>query len=115
MKIEDMVSSVKDTASVRRVFGDPIERDGVVVIPVATIGGGLGVGRGHDKAGQEGEGGGFGVGAKPSGVYEIRDGRVRWVPAIDVNRLLAIAGTVLVTYYLSTMRAAKFRSKAAQE
>jgi len=114
MKVEEMIASVKDTASVRRVFADPIERDGVVIVPVAAIGGGLGVGHGHDKAGQEGEGGGFGVGAKPAGVYELRDGRVRWIPAVDVNRLLALVGGVLVAFVVSRVRVAKFKAFARQ-
>jgi hypothetical protein len=33
-------------------------------------------------------GGGFGVSARPIGAYVIRDGEVRWRPAVDVNRLM---------------------------
>ncbi|MDR6321715.1 hypothetical protein [Actinoplanes couchii] len=35
-----------DSATVERVFGTPIERDGVTVVPVAIIGGGAGSGAG---------------------------------------------------------------------
>jgi uncharacterized spore protein YtfJ len=91
MKLDELVASAKDALTVSRVFGDPIERDGVTTIPVATVAGGAGGGGGHDAEGQEGEGGGFGVSAKPAGVYVISDGDVRWRPAIDVNRLAAYA------------------------
>jgi uncharacterized spore protein YtfJ len=43
----------------------------------------------------EGGGGGFGVRAKPAGVYVVREGSVQWQPAIDVNRL-ALGGQILV-------------------
>ena len=33
--IQDMMKSWKDTYTVRRVFGEPVEKDDVTVIPVA--------------------------------------------------------------------------------
>jgi hypothetical protein len=41
---------------------------------------------------------------KPTGVYELRDGRVRWVPAVDVNRVPAIAGAVVVAFLFARGR-----------
>ncbi len=41
----------QDTYSVRRVFGEPVDKGGVVVIPVAQIGGGEGVDRAGEDAG----------------------------------------------------------------
>ena len=43
----------------------------------------------------EGSGGGFGGVAWPLGVYVVRDGTVRWVPAIDVTRLVLSAGALV--------------------
>ena len=59
----------------RRVFAEPYERNGTTVIAAAKVRGGGGGGGGHDKDAQEGEGGGFGLAARPAGAYVIRDGR----------------------------------------
>ena len=73
------------------VFGTPVERDGVTVIPVATIRFGLGGGGGSDPGkGQEGEGGGGGGTASAAGYIELRDGRSRFVPAVHPARMLLL-------------------------
>ena len=87
---------------VERVFGSPVEREGVTVIPVAkmrTGGGGGGGGGGDDHAGGSGEGGGFGVIGKPVGVYVLKDGRVDWQPAIDVNQIVSGAFLTASVYF----------------
>lgn len=94
MKLDELVSQARETITVRRVFADPYEKNGVTVIPAARVAGGVGGGGGHDDHGQEGEGGGLGVNAKPTGVYVIKEGQVRWVPAVDVNRLFTVLGVV---------------------
>lgn len=68
----------------RRVFGDPIEVGGVTVIPVARVGGGGGGGSSPNDQG----GVGFGLNARPAGVYVVRDGTAVWRPAVDVNRIV---------------------------
>ncbi len=88
----DQVRGSRDALSVRRVFGDPYELDGVTVIPVARViggaGGGGGTGEGPDGKGTgSGSGTGFGLSARGIGVYEVRDGKVEWKPAIDVTSL----------------------------
>jgi uncharacterized spore protein YtfJ len=99
------LDDLRRAVGVGRVFGEPVERDGVVVIPAATvIGGGGGgesdggppeTGKGSDKsqasAARAGSGMGFGLIAWPSGAIEIRDGHAKWRPAMDVNRLLIAA------------------------
>jgi uncharacterized spore protein YtfJ len=79
-----------------RVFGEPIERDGVTVVPVAVIHGGGGAGAGSgttddggDRPEGEGSGGGFGFSGRPAGVYVIRDGDAHWRPALDINKIIA--------------------------
>ena len=42
--INGMMQSWQDTFAVRKVFGEPVEKDGMVVIPVATVSGGGGGG-----------------------------------------------------------------------
>lgn len=79
------------------VFGSPVERDGVTVIPVATarFGFGGGAGRDPDKR-QEGEGAGVGGAMTPAGYIEIMDGRSRFVPVVHPERMVAmmIAGAL---------------------
>lgn len=95
--IMDSIRGVRDSLSVRRVFGDPYELDGVMIIPVARVAGGAGGGSGEGSRGEEagsGFGSGLGLGVHPVGIYEIREGKVEWKPTIDVNRL-AKGGQVL--------------------
>ncbi|AXK85361.1 sporulation protein [Nocardia farcinica] len=105
MKVEDILAAAKDTMTVRRVYAEPVERDGTIVIAAAVVSGGGGAGAGV-KDGEEGSGGGFGLNAKPAGAYVIRDGRVSWRPAVDVNRLIAVAGAVVITGMLVGARIA---------
>lgn len=112
MKLDEMITSVRDTVSVRRVFAEPIERDGALLVPAATVSGGGGGGHGHDKNGEEGEGGGFGIGARPAGAYVFKDGDVRWAPAVDVNRIVATIGAVLIAFLVTRARIVKVRAKA---
>src|SRR5512132_2283596 len=66
------------------VFGEPVERDGATVVPVARVRGGGGLG-GDDT---DNGGGGFGISARVTGAFVIRNGEVSWVPAVDVNRIV---------------------------
>ena len=74
--------------TVRRVYGEPYERNGVTVIPAASVMGGVGGGSGDQPDGTTGGGGGFGVKARPVGAYVIRGEQVDWEPALDLNRVI---------------------------
>jgi len=52
--VKAMLERFRDTVTVKRVYGDPIERDGVMVIPAANVRGGWG-GGGGGAAGRAGE------------------------------------------------------------
>jgi uncharacterized spore protein YtfJ len=114
VKVDELLSSARDALTVRRVYGEPYERDGVTVIPAAAVGGGGGGGGGHDASGQEGEGGGFGLSAKPAGVYVVTDGKVRWQPAVDVNRLVATLAAAIVAVAFAQVRLARVRAGGAR-
>lgn len=89
MDFQKTISKAQDMMTVKRVYGEPHERDGVVVIPAAEIRGGGGGGGGQDpKGGGSGSGGGFGLSARPVGAYVIDGHDVRWKPAIDVSRIV---------------------------
>ena len=112
MKIEDLVSTAGNAITVKRVFGEPYEHGGVVIIPAASVAGGVGGGGGQDQNGQSGEGGGMGMGARPAGAYIVKEGRVSWRPAVDVNRLIATLGLVAIVYLTTRARIQKTRAKA---
>ena len=42
MDAQQILDQANDAITVRRVFGEPIERDGVTVVPVAVVFGGGG-------------------------------------------------------------------------
>jgi hypothetical protein len=78
-------------------FAAPYERDGVTVIAAAVVTCLVGGGGGRDEQGGQGGGAGLVLSARPVGAYVVRDGVVRWRPALDVNRLvLAVAALGLV-------------------
>ncbi|MGH2920649.1 MAG: hypothetical protein ACRDKU_01080 [Gaiellaceae bacterium] len=80
----------------RRIYGDPVETDGVTVVPAATVFGGTGGG-----GDAEGNGGaGFGLAGRPAGAWVIREGEVEWKAAIDVNRLAVFAFLLGVAFAL---------------
>ena len=101
MKFDEFIASAQDAITVRKVFGEPFEKDGLTFIPAARVMGGSGGGTGQDDQGQQGEGGGFGLNARPAGAYVIRDGQVRWQPAVDPNTAIVAGAAVLVATILA--------------
>jgi uncharacterized spore protein YtfJ len=115
MNATKILEEAGNALAVKRVFGEPIERDGVTIVPVARVRGGAGGGEGTGPGTPEGEqgqtpggwGGGWGAHASPSGVYVIKEGNVAWQPAVDVNRIVLggqIAFVVAVLVLRSILR-----------
>jgi hypothetical protein len=114
---QETFRSLRDAVSVRQVFGEPVERDGVTVIPAATVIGGGGGGGGNKKSGGETSGEGDGDGGEPttgtgmgfamvgwaSGAFEVREGRVDWRPTLDVTRIVLAAEGVALVLGLATL------------
>ena len=100
MQVEEVLAQARDSMTVQRVFGDPIERDGVTVIPVANVMGGAGGGSGDSPEQGSGGGVGYGVRATPAGVYVIRDGTVDWQPAVDMGRVILVGQLVAIVALL---------------
>lgn len=99
MNTDEMLAGARDVMTVKRVYGDPIETDGVTIIPAANVRGGGGGGGDTEGNG----GGGFGVTARPVGAYVVRGGEVAWEPALDVTRV-ATLGMVTAIVALLVLR-----------
>jgi uncharacterized spore protein YtfJ len=113
VEVQDVIAQARDAITVKRVFGEPYEKDGVTVIPAAKVQGGAGGGGGEDPEGQaKGSGSGFGVSARPVGAFVIRGGEMTWRPALDLNRVI-LGGQVVAVVLLLTIRSIlKRRAKA---
>ena len=105
-----LTDHLRDSASVRTVFGEPISAEGRTVIPVARVAYGFGGGGGRgtetpsgsngpangedesDDRESHGEGGGGGGGmfAGPAGVVEISASGTRFIPNPEPRRLAAV-------------------------
>lgn len=101
--IERMAERLGGHASVRAVYADPVERDGVTVIPVAKVRWGFGGGGGEGQEGG-GSGGGGGITATPIGYIEIRNGVAEFRPIRDtVAELVAILPLVVAGGFAAAM------------
>ncbi len=99
MNFLELLDRVRNGVSAGRAFGPVIERDDCAIIPVAFVAGGGGGGSGPDEGAEArppgGSGGGFGGVTWPLGVYVVRNGDVKWVPAVDPVRMVAAVGTAV--------------------
>lgn len=83
----------------RTIFGEPVERDGITVVPVASARFGLGGGSGSDPSkAQEGSGAGAAGTLTPAGYIELKDGASRFVPVVQPARMMLgmLAGIAVV-------------------
>ena len=108
--IEGVKSALSDRLSAQTAYGEPVEVNGVTVIPVARIMLGFGAGGGvgeakHSGNGEEappptGGGGGGGGVVQPLGFIEVSSTGARWVPleppiAEVALRALSLAAIIL--------------------
>lgn len=125
MDVQEVMNQARDALTVKRVFGEPYVRNGLTIIPVARVMGGGGGGEGRmaatppgveEKAAPTGSGfgGGFGVAAAPAGVYVVDEADVRWVAALDVNRIVVGAQVVAIVFLLVIRSIARARAKATK-
>ena len=84
--LERLAEKLGSKASVSAVFGEPVARAGITIIPVARVGFGFGGGLGRGGRQSEiaqGGGGGGGASAAPVGYIEIKDGNAVFKPIRD--------------------------------
>jgi uncharacterized spore protein YtfJ len=103
MTAAGILEQARDTITVKRVFGEAYVSEGCLVVPVAAVRGGGGGRDGTDSAGNGGSGGGFGVSARPVGVYRIRGDEVAWLPAFDLTPV-ALLGEIVGLVALLVLR-----------
>ena len=101
--IGTMAEKLGAVAKAATVFGEPVERDGVTVIPVAKARWGFGGGAGQ-RGDEDGAGGGGGVQVTPVGFIEIKDHEANFRPIRTVSLPWIIAGGVLSLFLLSTLK-----------
>ena len=82
--IDELLRGAQDAIAAKRVYGEPVEREGVTVIPAAAVRGGGGGGGDDSNNG----GAGFGLTARPVGAYVISGESVEWQPAVDLQRVM---------------------------
>jgi uncharacterized spore protein YtfJ len=99
MNVDQMVKGAQDVLAVSRVYGEPIAKNGVTLIPAAEVSGAGG--GGSDEANNGG--GGFGVSARPVGIWVIRGDDVEWEPAVDATKV-AMRGMLVAIVFLFVLR-----------
>jgi uncharacterized spore protein YtfJ len=110
--VRETIEQARDVMTVRRVYGEPYEKNGVTVIPAARVQGGAGGGSGEGPGGTgSGGGSGFGVNAKPVGAFVVKGDDVVWRPAVDVNRVILGAQIVAILALLVARSVVKTRAK----
>jgi uncharacterized spore protein YtfJ len=110
--LQRLGETLGSTATVKSVFGEPIQANGKTVVPVAKVaygfGGGFGAGKHGKEADRQGEGGGGGgaVRAFPAGVLEITESSTRFIPFTDLQLLAGVfaAGALLGGLILARRR-----------
>jgi uncharacterized spore protein YtfJ len=101
--LERIGQTIGGRANVSAVFGEPVQREGATVIPVAKARFGFGGGGGSgEREGNEGSGGGGGGGASitPVGYIELRESGAefkRISTSMDLLPLVTSASIVALT------------------
>jgi uncharacterized spore protein YtfJ len=122
----EVMEQASSSIGAKRVYGEPYEKNGVTIIPAARIMGGVGGGEGEaspaaDRTGEDsfarrpsGVGGGYGLSGRPAGAFVVQGDDVKWIPAIDVNRLMFGFQVVMVVFFLTIRSISRARAKAAK-
>jgi len=114
------IDKARDVLTVKRVFGDPYEKNGVTMIPAARVQGAAGGGKGEgtDMEGGgagSGSGSGFGMNARPAGAFVIKGDDVQWRPAVDVNKIIIGAQLIALAAILLARTVVKSRASHRHE
>jgi uncharacterized spore protein YtfJ len=110
-----ILEQVKELVGGTTVYDAPYEKDGMTIIAASRVMGGGGGGEMGDEAGGtggSGAGGGVGLDARPAGAFVIQGDDVKWIPAVDVNRIILGAQLVAIIALLTWRSVAKAKARA---
>lgn len=114
MDVEQILEKARSALGADRVYGEPIERDGVIVIPAAKVAGGGG--GGGDESDTGGGGGGFGVSARPVGAFVIEPGgNVRWKGVFDLNKVIIGGQIVGMAFFMFAWLTERSKARSAMK
>lgn len=111
--VERIAENLGGAANASRIYGAPVERDGVTIIPVSKASYGFGGGSGK-KSGEEGAGGGGGVMLTPVGYIEMKQGETRFRSLRDPQaavKIVAISGLFTFLTVKTIFSALNFKKK----
>jgi uncharacterized spore protein YtfJ len=97
-----VVDKFIDSASVSKVYGEPVKKGSVTIIPAAEVITGMGFGIGGDGKGDGGGGGGGYSTSRPVAVVIATEEGVRVEPVMDVTKV-ALAFFTALGFMLSTL------------
>ena len=98
-----MAEKLGAVARASTVFAEPVEGQGITVIPVAKARWGFGGGVGHRKD-EDGGGGGGGVQITPVGFIEIKNGQAEFRPIRTHSMSLLILGSISTVLLLRQLK-----------
>ncbi len=114
--VERLAQLFTTSVSAQTVYGTPVERDGVTVIPVARATYGFGGGSGTNAKTGTGDGGGGGATIHPVGFIEMKAGSTRFRPIrSSVVPLVAVSGVVALLLLRSARRLRTHRPPTRME
>lgn len=103
--VQQLAEKLGIAANSATIYGEPVERDGITVIPVSKAMYGFGGGSGAGAKGAEegsGSGGGGGMVLTPVGYIEIKDGTSRFRSIPDPQRVVKIVAIGCLAAWLTT-------------
>jgi len=117
---ERLANWISGRAGVKMIFGEPVEKDGITVIPVTRArwgfsGGSSSGGNTSENHKGEGMGGVGGVKVSPAGYVEVRNGRARFHPIYDpamVTQIIVASGIVAALLQVVRRLISKQRTKS---
>ncbi len=98
--VERLAQIIGSSANAKYIYGEPLEADGVTVLPVAKASYAFGGGGGKNDE-EEGSGGGGGVTVTPVGYIEIVSGEAHFRPTRDWLTLLPVIALAAPSILLS--------------
>lgn len=117
MAVKDLLQSItenlQNSATVKKVYGDPVAAEGKTIIPIAKIKYGFGAGggkkaktdgKGADSAEGESGGGGGGVQVIPVGYIEVGQKSSEYIPIGGTRKIAGfLAGGIALGFLLATV------------